>query len=594
MGNKETRDKVGQPGSELNRFWQKSSILAKAGIPVTAILIFASTSCCMPPVGAQEAKPSSTDYPYQITLESTVTKGESIPTLVPTATAEAQISPPQTGNLLTKTDQKAEGLINVENMQTENIRSAEQKEVKRPFENKVGWAYTAVPGTSQETMAQDMRRMKELGANIVYLGHNNPGNVDPNGTEPGLVYAVYFALKNNTPSRADAEQIQGAIINALEAAKLTGLEVVLPVGYQIQMGLEWNRQNPEDLRRNPDGTFMSHWGSGETASPYSAKYRQDISEYYQWVNENIIKKYDNIIALNLADEPMGSDFSNWAKAAFKGRYGLDFETAPAQLRGEFLSEVIADYAAWSANTWKEINPDIWTMMTFHIQREAPFFPNIEKIFAQTPETFIFSADTHLHDAPSDQPLTSEERNLLYGLVRTLGFMSRIYEKPLMLWSSANAWGLAGQSVNRGGIEEALNNLDIVETAKQNGGKLGMIMAWGWNIKGQGVYRCEGNFDYVDKDEIIHQVAKDLLARRDKLSIPSTGKPERVIYLPSQSLYESIGRDNISHLAYNLGVALKGVDFVSQNTIYLTDGPALEEARRLGAEIIPLSPGVPGY
>lgn len=466
---------------------------------------------------------------------------------------------------------------------------AEGRERLIPFENKVGWAYTAIPGTSKEEMAKDMRRMKDLGANVIYIGHNNPGNTDPNGSEPGLAPAVWFALQKNTPNKENAEKIHQAIVNALDASAEIGLNVVLPIGYQIQMGQEWNDKHPGELRRDVNGNLMNQWKSGETTSPYSLEYKKDIGDYYRWVNETIIKKYPHVIAINLADEPMGSDFSPHAMAAFEQRYGVKFAEASPYQRGEFTSGVIADYAAWSANLWKELNPSLRTMMTFHIQRDTPFFPDVERIFRETPDTFIFSADTHLHDNPSNWPLTKQDINLLSGMVRTLGWLSKTYEKPLMLWTSANSWGLAGQSTNKGGVNEALQNIDIVnDLSRQNGGKLGMIMAWGWNIKGQGVYRDDGSFTYVDREAMINQVSGALLLKRDRLSMVGEGKPDKVLYFPTATLYPAIDRSSASHLAPRI-TDLDKVDFTSQNAVYLTDGRALEEAKKQGVEIVSSAP-----
>ena len=53
----------------------------------------------------------------------------------------------------------------------------------------------------------------------------------------------------------------------LQAARVVELDVVLAIGYQIQMGEEWNSRHRNELRRDRDGQPLSHWGSGETASP---------------------------------------------------------------------------------------------------------------------------------------------------------------------------------------------------------------------------------------------------------------------------------------------------------------------------------------
>lgn len=453
----------------------------------------------------------------------------------------------------------------------------------RDFENKVGWAYTAVPGVSRDQMVKDIRKMKDLGANIVYIGHANPGDVNPNGVEPGLNPAVYFALRDNSANASDASSIYQAIINSLEASKEIGLDVVLPIGYQIQMGADWNAKNPDSLRLDSNGNNLDFWGSGPTASPYSPTYQRDIKEYYQWVNKEIITKYPHIVAINLGDEPMGSDFSQWAKEEFTGRFGVNFDSAPAEARGQFLSEVIADHAAISANMWEEINPAVWTMMTFHIQRERPWLPNIEALFRKTPDNFVFSSDTHLHDDLPNKPLTAEEQTYLYGMIRTYSYLSKVYGKKMMLWSAANAWGLT----NQGGIEEAGKNLAIIDTAvRQGGGKVAMLMAWGWNIKGQGVYRCENQCAF-DPEEMINFVSSKLALMRDSLSNQAENTPSKVIYLPSYILNKKIGEENVDYIA-NAYVDLLKFNLSEENVIYLTDGLALNRAKDSGAEIIDAS------
>lgn len=450
----------------------------------------------------------------------------------------------------------------------------------RYFENKVGWAYTAFPRVSREQMIEDMKRMKSLGMNVVYISHANPGNINPDGDEPGLNPALYFSIRDKEVSSSDAQLIYQAIIDALEASKIVGLDVVLPVGYQIQMGETWSIDNPQHLRLNKNGERLYNWATTNTASPYSPRYLADIKEYYQWVNDNFVSKYPNIVAINLADEPMGSDFSQWAKDEFKLRYNIGFDSASSEMKGEFISGVIADYATSMANLWKEINPQVWTMMTFHIQREQPWVPNMEFLFQRTPTNFLVSADTHLHDALPNLPLTESEIDHLYGMVRTLSYLSKVYNKKLMLWTSANAWGLT----YKGGIKEAERNLQIIQDAsRQGGGKVAMIMAWGWNIKNQGVYRCEGHCSF-DPEEMIRTVSSKLSSVRDGLSDQKSSSPSKVIYLSSLELNRMIGEERVDHLASPY-IDLNRHNLASENIVYLSDGLALRKAKESGAKII---------
>lgn len=452
----------------------------------------------------------------------------------------------------------------------------------RPFENRVGWAYSPRWRKSRAEVVADLRRMRDLGSNTVYIGHNSAGNTDPDAYEPGLAPANWYAIAAATPNQANAKTVVAAITSSLEAAREVGLDVVLGIGYQIMMGDEWNAAHPEDLRRNRDGELLKHWGSVFTASPYSEVYRRDIREYYDWVNQTFVLPNPHVVALNLADEPMGADFSSHAMAAFQARYGVSFQAATNFQRGEFLTGVVADYAAWSANFWERLNPDVRTMMTFHVQRDAPFMPDVERIFAQTPARFIFSEDTHLDDGLIDRTITPETVRLLYGMCRTFGWLSRVYGKSLMLWTGANAWSLK----KNGGMPEARQNIEIVHDAtRQAGGQIGMLMAWGWNIQFQGVYHDEGNFE-ADKEAMIAGVSQLLAERRDRLSAPSAGRPDRVYHVPSASLLATIGEKRFDHLADGI-VDLSRIDFATENAVYLTDGRALDEARRLGIPITTL-------
>lgn len=452
----------------------------------------------------------------------------------------------------------------------------------RAFENLVGWGYTVRARIPRAELLADLRRMRDLGCNTVYIAPDNPGDTNPDGYEPGLFPGIWYAIAAGTPEAANAWKIARSVLGALDAAAEVGLEVVLGIGYQIQMGEEWNAAHPAELRLDRDGQLMSQWSSGFTASPYSAVYRRDVQEYYAWVDETFVRRHPHVVALNLADEPMGADYSPHAMAEFERRYGHPFDTAPFAERGEFLTGVIPDYAAWSAEVWQRLNPDIRTMMTFHVQRDAPFLPDVERTFAQTPPTFVFSADTHLDDGTIDRVITPENTRLLYGMVRTFGWLSQVYRRPLMLWTSANAWGLK----RNGGPAEARLNLQIVhDAAKQGGGQIGMLMAWGWNIFQQGVYDDRGNFP-ANKDEMIAVVSQGLAARREQLSLPSTSRPERVVYVPAEPLHARIGEERVHHIAEGV-VDLRGIDFARENAVYLTDGRALEEARRLGIAVTPL-------
>jgi len=52
-------------------------------------------------------------------------------------------------------------------------------------------------------MRDDFAMMRANGANAIWLGHNNPGQVDAQKVEPGMSYAVYAALQNKNDALYD-------------------------------------------------------------------------------------------------------------------------------------------------------------------------------------------------------------------------------------------------------------------------------------------------------------------------------------------------------------------------------------------------------
>lgn len=59
-----------------------------------------------------------------------------------------------------------------------------------------GWAMDAYPGDSVAYHKSEMARQLAAGANVVWLGHNNPGDVIPGKVEPALSYAVWAAYRD--------------------------------------------------------------------------------------------------------------------------------------------------------------------------------------------------------------------------------------------------------------------------------------------------------------------------------------------------------------------------------------------------------------
>lgn len=446
---------------------------------------------------------------------------------------------------------------------------------RKPFANAVGWAYSAridAPHGSTGSpccVLDDLRYLRELGCNTLYVGHANPARwPEPDGVEPGLCYAVYHALVGRTRYQRDAERVVAALSNVLDAAESLGLQVVLPVGYQIQMGDEWSDAYPSEVRKFWDGEDLNHWGEPgtRTASPYSRRYWQDITTYYRWVHQTFVRRYPNIVALNLADEPMGADCSIHAQAEFRREYGAFFKRAPQRAQGEFLAGVLADYASMSAQVWQEIDPSLWTMMTFHIQREQPLYPDFEMVFQLAPPSFIFSADTHWHDGPPDGGLNDEEFLALQLLCRTLGWLSAVYDRRLMPWTGANAWSLAYSEYNAahgiryGGVKEALDNFKTVnEQIRRMGGQIAFIMGWGF-IRGQ---EMPGFREHVEA------VSREMSRVKGTLSEPISGQttPDCIITYDLDRVHEMVGALKVDHwLDVNLRERLESLGYDFQQIV----------------------------
>ncbi len=185
-----------------------------------------------------------------------------------------------------------------------------------------GWAMEAYPEQSAADMEAMVRRVTRAGANVVWIGHNNPGEVDAAKVEPGLSYAVYEAyLDPADPRHEAAVAMVEAQHRMLAACRAAGVKAVLPVGYQIQMGAAWNSRHPDSLRLDAKGQPLDIFGGGVSASFYAAAYRRDIEAYYRWVDAEFVRPYaDVLLMLNLADEPIGGDYSSSAEAEFRRRY----------------------------------------------------------------------------------------------------------------------------------------------------------------------------------------------------------------------------------------------------------------------------------
>ncbi|HYI15259.1 MAG TPA: hypothetical protein VEX37_07710 [Thermomicrobiales bacterium] len=454
------------------------------------------------------------------------------------------------------------------------------------FHSHIGWAYTCDESIPPEQMRADMQRMRDLGCTSIYIGHDNPARAGWGSAEPGLSFAVWYEIEAGGPEASAAQQKLAVIVQGIDIAREVGLQVVLPIDYQIQQGRLWSQHHPDDLALGPEGRPLNSHGDA-IASPYSETFRRDRRAYYEWVQSRLLSVYPHIVALNLGDEPGGSDYSPHAMAAFERRFGLPWEAASSWQRGEFQAGVVADFTLWCAWQWELLNPTVRTLCTFHIERTRPFFPSYERIFQQAPPTFIISADTHLHDAPSWVPLTWQDTNLLHNLCRQLGLWSLSTGKDVMPWHSVNRWGL-----NDGGISEALDNHGIVVNETLDaGGRIAKTLAWGWNIRWQGLFRDEGNLDHIDKEAMLEAVSTAMTEAQPTLSERREPEEHTILYFPSKELYRLFDETQ-EPFSFDQSpwFNIFSTDFTSDRYVTLTDGPALEEANRRGWPIIQVGSG----
>ena len=410
-----------------------------------------------------------------------------------------------------------------------------------------GWATEAYPSLSATVMEQIVARQRDAGANVVWIGHNNPGEVNAQTSEPGLSYAVYEALQDAAdPRYADAQAIVAAQERMLQAVRAQGLKAVLPIGYQSQMGSVWDAAYPDAVRTDSRG------GTNRTttvvnASFYSPDYRRDIRRYYEWVVERLARPYrDVILMVNLADEPSGGDYSVWAEAEFKARHGYGFadvgdDAARIAQLGAFQSGYVADYAAWSAAQWSELEPELPTTMSFEGATGRVHFqlPWIEAVFARTPPTFYPTFDAYPRDGPPNMAIDDVELIRLFTLVRSLGHYSARYNRPFWLWSSANSWGLAQTSPQPANVADAVaNGYYLAMLARQMGGWLQGLAVWNDNVVGPGLYNDTTRTTY-DPDVMFARVSESFSRIRQILAAPP-GAARVLIVMPNGFPYRLLG------------------------------------------------------
>ena len=411
-----------------------------------------------------------------------------------------------------------------------------------------GWAVEAYPEDSAAEMEATLRRMVNAGANVAWIGHNNPGVVDPGKVEPGLSYAVYEATQDpGDPRHKTAVAIVEAQHRMLAACRAMGVKAVLPVGYQIQMGRVWNENHPTDLRRDASGQPLDIYGGGVSASFYAASYRDDIEEYYRWVDAEFARPYaDVLLMLNLADEPIGGDYSTHAEAEFRNRHGFGFDQVGSdpsrqRLLGEFQSRYVVEYAIYGAGLWAEIHPGLPVTMSFDGAQARQTFtlPDVEALFRDTPSNFTVTFDAYPRDGLPSVPLSDKDLVGLFLLARSAGLYSARYDKAVWLWAAANRWGLSQASPDPGTVSDAVaNGIYLALLVRQGGGDLQGIAYWNYNVKEQGLYNDTHDTAY-DVETMFEQVSAVLPTVRRLMASPPS-RPEVLILAPPARSHEQIG------------------------------------------------------
>jgi hypothetical protein len=412
-----------------------------------------------------------------------------------------------------------------------------------------GWAMIAYPSLTEADLRAILWRQLSAGSNVVWVGHNNPGEVDATIAEPGLSYAVYEAFVDPAdPRHGDAAAIVAAQVRLLRVARELGAKVVLPIGYQLQMGATWDAAHAADLRLDGRGELALDTGV-PNASFYAPALRADLRRYYEWADRYLVQPYrETLLMLNLADEPSGSDYSAWAGREFAARTGYSFaqvgDDAGRQAElGRFQANQIVEYAAWAAAQWAELEPTLPTTMSFegatariHLQ-----LPHVEHLFSRTPPTFYPTFDAYPRDGPPEAAIDDASLVQLFTLVRSLGHYSARYARPFWLWSTANSWGLAQASPRPANVADAVANAYYLALlARQTGGYLEGIAVWNYNAYGQGLYNDTYKTTY-DPDVMFARVSESLPRVRQLLAAPA-GVTRVLVLAPDRYAYRRLGAD----------------------------------------------------
>jgi len=419
-----------------------------------------------------------------------------------------------------------------------------------------GWATIIYPLEAKPAFRAMLEKQHAGGANFVWIGHNNPGWVEPGKAEPGLSYAVYEEATDPAATyHEEAKRVLRALRDFLEVCREMQIPVVLPMGYQIQMGHAWVARHPDHVRRHADGKVID-WG-GVSASFYSPQYREDIIRYYEWVARTIVDPFREIILMvNLADEPFGGDYSAAAEAEFRRLYGYGFGDVGEDIErqralGRFQSDMIVSYATWSAERWHAVCPDIPSTMSFcgSHGREENLMPTVENLFSKTPPHFEITFDLYPRDGPFDHAITPPDVTALWVFLTQLGGLSRKFNKPLWIWPTGNSWGTGQASSDPGHVSDAVANVYYnVDRIVAAGGRVKGLAIWNYNCNNQGLFNDPHETVY-DPEIMFERLSESFSevrpVMRRSLQAPWEPQPRIALFAPPEPGFLRIGRTRAS-------------------------------------------------
>lgn len=435
----------------------------------------------------------------------------------------------------------------------------------RSWRGSIGWGYRVSADKSYTRMVDDIRFLRSLGSNTLWLTHANPGwEVDPLTEEANFSLKDFVAITEATADK-DAALIQlEALHAALRAAGEAGCKVVLSTGYQTCPGRWWAERYPDDLRRARDGSNPVRKGWGRQDIWYAALDSprfQDLSlNFGRFVKERIVDQHPGteIVAIINGDEPNVVDYSTHADAAFTKLYGTSMAGArrtDQAMIGEFQSASWGRLSAWFADLWLQLDPRLWNLHTFHFERTAPWFPSIGSIFAMARPNTAVSYDTHPQDTALQDPFSRDHLHLLKILARTVAYLAaehgarneRYATPPLMLWAGANRWSLNFNhdeaDHGRATVEDAVRSVyDVVGETKRAGGDIAALLAWHYDLPAQRLPEAMQQRAY----QAISAAMRDLQPQLSEPN-PAPESPSIILTYNERRMFAEIGRLGIFDL-----------------------------------------------